>query len=123
MELLRIFTVIIGVLCNIGMTALVIHLFFQLRKVKENQKFLMQTTAKIYATTSAIKLQASFDQIGEMQKILQKLVKDENYEEAEKLQSLIEHSLKDAFGALEAFKETFGEDIAATVVTVQAKKP
>ncbi len=121
METLRILVSILGAISYIGTIALVIYLYLALRDVRAKQEYHLRTSAKIYALTSAIKLQYSFDQINEMKIILKKLIKEENYEEANKLNDVIAKSLQEALAALEIFKKTFGEEVDTTIVTLPTK--
>ena len=123
MQAIHIIVSILSCIAYIGMTTLVCYLFQQHRKMKEQIDFIAYTVSRIFAIVSSLKVQANFDKIAEMQELMQKLVRDENYEEAEKLKTVIEEGIKNAFKSLEAFKDTFGEDVAASVISIQAKRP
>ena len=122
MQAIHIIVSILSSIAYIGMTTFVCYLFLQHRKMKEQIDFIAYTVSKIFAIVSSLKLQSSFDKISEMQELMQKLVRDENYEEAENLKAVLEEGIKDAFKSLEAFKATFGEEVAASVISIQTKR-
>lgn len=118
MEILPLCTFILAAITCLGTSLFVIHTVSALREVKEDQKFLMQITSKTFAITSALRLQQNFDQINDMKKALNRLIKEENYEDANKLKAVIDENMECALNALEAFRKTFGEDIAASIVAL-----
>ena len=81
-----------------------------IRKARDDHKFLCASQTKIYSLVAGAHLQSTFDQINQLKGTLRALIEKEDFEAAQKLQSVIDEMSSEALKALESYKETFGPD-------------
>lgn len=118
MQVLHIILLIVGLVCYCAMTFFAVNAWFTLRRQHDLIHGTAKTVAKIFVQLSAMKIQSSFDKIEKMRTLLNALVENEDYEEAEKLKAAIAHAEEETQKSIDALSETCGVEIDMKVIKI-----
>ena len=96
-----------------GYLGLIGFVFTCNRRQKKTEELLVKmgnVVAKIYCFVSMQRLENRFENFGRLKQQVSKLTDEDRFEDAAKLKIVIDKMEKDAYNALEEFKEHFGND-------------
>ena len=85
--------------------------YFYLRRQQQDMKYIERVLERLFAITMGEHLRINFDHLNEMKESLQKLVENEQYEDAKRMQALITEQEQQAMKALHSFQKEFGDDV------------
>lgn len=114
MQILNIIFTIVAIVANAAMTYFAVTAWFEFRKMKRS----INVTA---ALTMSDHVRGNFEQLNEMRATFRRLVKNEQYEEAEKLKTAIVKMEHNAETSLKQLKSLYGNicDVVMTDVSVR----
>ena len=114
MQVLNIIFTIVAIVANAAMTYFAVTAWFEFRKMKRS----INVTA---ALTMSDHVRGNFEQLNEMRAAFRRLVKNEQYEEAEKLKTAIVKMEHNAETSLKQLKSLYGNicDVVMTDVSVR----
>lgn len=104
--------IIMRIVTSIAYTVLIglaISVYFYLRRQQQDMKDIKRVLSRIFAITMGEHLRSDFDHLNEMKESLQKLVENEQYEDAKCMQALIKE--QQTMKALHSFQKEFGDDV------------
>lgn len=116
--------IIIRIVTSIAYTVLIglaISVYFYLRRQQQDMKDIKRVLARLFAITMGEHLRSNFDRLNEMKDTLQKLVENEQYEDAKRMQTLITAQEQQAMKALHSFQKEFGVDVVKMEITKVGK--
>ena len=116
--------IIMRIVTSIAYTVLIglaISAYFYLRRQQQDMKDIKRVLARLFAITVGEHLRSNFDHLNEMKEALQKLVENEQYEDAKRMQAIITEQERQAMKALHSFQDEFGDDVVKMVITKVGK--
>ncbi len=116
MAILKVAFYIVAMISYLAMTFFVCYSFNKLRELRRMQ-------VKILMLVMSDHLRNTFNDLNDMKSTFNELVENENFEEAKKLKTVIEHFEESAMNALRRFQDMFGNDACTvTIKKVNADK-
>jgi len=105
------------------MSFFAVNTYFRLRRQQRDLDHIKKVLARIFAITMGEHLRSNFDHLNKMKKTLQKLIENEQYEDAKRMQALIAEQERQAMKALHSFQDEFGDDVVKMEITKVGGKP
>lgn len=111
MQTLRFILFILGSIAYLATAFFAITAWFRLHVMQKKVCSMAETLSHLFGVTMSNHVQSQFNRCQEMKKKLQKLVGNEQYEDAQRLKVVIEMVEKDALKSLQSLKALFGDSI------------
>jgi hypothetical protein len=109
MHILNIIFTIVAVIANAAMTYFAVTAWSELRRLNRNFTGINRAMAIVTTITMGNRVKDNFDQLNEMKATFLRLVKNEQYEEAEKLKAIIAKMERNAEEEMKDFKDICGD--------------
>lgn len=100
---------IINAISYIALSTFAVFAFFWLRRMKDDILGLKTVGIRALTILHAMKIEQGFDQIAKMQRMLKDCIKNEQFEEAKRLNDLITSQLKEQKKQIQEYNEIFGD--------------
>ena len=117
MQILNIILSIMAIIANCFLTWFAITAWFELRRLKRDIIGMRHALAVTTTITMGEHVKSNFEQLNEMKAAFHRLVKNEQYEEAEELKNAIAKMELSAEHALKEFKDICGDKLCEIFVT------
>lgn len=117
MQILNIILSIMAIIANCFLTWFAITAWFELRRIKNDILGMKHALAVTTTITMGEHVKSNFEQLNKMKADFNRLVENEQYEEAEELKNAISKVELNAEHALKEFKDICGDKLCEIVVT------
>ncbi len=109
MDRLKIIAAVTELIAYLAMSSFTVSAWCCLREQKRNIISIKEMQTRLFALTFAIKLQGEIDQVGRMEHTKDNFIKEEQYEEAQRLQEAIAKMQEHVRDSIRTYNELFGD--------------
>lgn len=109
--------IIFTIAANAALTFLAGYAFVAMRRLQKDVEGMRHSVMMTFTLTMASHVKENFEELNRMKEEFNRLVEAEQYEEAQRLQGVIEKAANAAKESLAKFNEVCGDNIAEIIVT------
>lgn len=117
MTVLNIIFTIMAIVANTALAFLAGYAFVAMRRLQRDVEGMRHSVMMTLTLTMASHVKENFEELNRMKEEFNRLVEAEQYEEAQRLQGVIEKAAHAAKESLAKFNEVCGDNIAEIIVT------
>lgn len=118
MEVLKILFTLAGLVANFVLVFFAVTAWFRLREVNKKIGAMLRGVGLVTTMVMGQHVKENFEEVNRMKRTFERLVENEQYDDAERMKAVIDKAERDALRSLEKFKETYGDAVDVIVTKV-----
>lgn len=122
MEVLHVLFLVAGLVANAALTFFGVTAWFRLREVNKKADAMLRGVGLVTTIMMGQHVKENFEEVNRMKRTFDRLVENEQYEDAERMKAVIDKAERDALRSLEKFKETCGDAVNVIVTKVNGDR-